>query len=100
MVDWRKGDRFFGMRDPGRKEETRKNVFRGERGPLPLKRGPPNFWSPTETYPTPENAGNRRKTPENAGKRRKYRELAISFRGTKYLGGLKNPPPFQSVEDR
>jgi len=42
----------------------------------------------------PENARILLKMPENAGKRRKYHELAISLRGTKYLGGLKIPHPF------
>ncbi len=38
-----------------------------------------------------------RKTPQNAAKRRKYCELAISLRGTKYLGGLKKPAPFSGL---
>ena len=46
---------------------------------------------------TPENAGNCWKTPENAGKRRKYCELAISLRGSKYLGRLKKPAPFSGL---
>jgi hypothetical protein len=44
---------------------------------------------------TPQNTGKQRKTPQNAAKHRKYHELAISLLGTKYLGGLKKPPPFQ-----
>ena len=39
-------------------------------------------------------AAKRHKTPQNAAKCRKYRELAISLRGTKYLGGAKNLAPF------
>jgi len=45
-----------------------------------------------------QNAPKRPKTLQNATKRRKYRELAISLRGTKYLGGIKNRPLFRSVE--
>ena len=46
---------------------------------------------------TPQNATKRRKTPQNAPKRHKYRELGISLRRTKYLGGLKIPAPFSGL---
>jgi len=78
-------------------EETRKNVFKGERGPLPpilaplfstgQKRGrgfePPQiFGAATKSYcqrarkhrKTPENAAKRRKTPDGA-KRRTHKTL-------------------------
>ena len=43
---------------------------------------------------TPQNAATRRKTPQNATI---YCKLAISLRGPKYLGGLKNPAPFSGL---
>jgi len=41
---------------------------------------------------TPQNATTHRNTPQNAAKHRNYPKLAISLRGTRYLGGLKNAP--------